>query len=151
MKGLHLILCEVSMSTRSFIGKTEEDGRIRYIYCHMDGDVDGVGRLLHEHYRDADAVDRLLDLGAIRILGCDAVDTTTAFHRDWGRKMDSAKAVDNREEYLEAMDKSWTEFAYLLDGGAWLVAHTKTGGLMYKEPDRLYTGCFTDLAFVLQG
>ena len=138
------------MSTRSFIGKMEEDGSIRYVYCHMEGDVDGVGRLLHEHYRDSDAVEQILDLGAIRILGRDtSADFTTAFHRDWGRKMDSAKMVNTREEYLYAMDKSWIEFAYLLDGGAWLVAHTKTGGLMYQGADRPYTGCFVDLKDVL--
>ena len=138
------------MSTRAYIGKLAEDGTIQYIYCHIDGDVDGVGRLLYEHYRSAEAVDGLLALGDIRILGRDAgTDYTTAFHRDWGRELIPARTVNTREAYLKALDSTWTEFAYLLDGGSWLVAHTTTGGFIYQGPNRSYSGCFVDLESVL--
>lgn len=56
------------MSTNALIGKYE-NGKVRSIYCHHDGYLEGVGTLLYKHYRDADKLDRLIDLGGISSLG----------------------------------------------------------------------------------
>jgi hypothetical protein len=40
------------MSTRSFIGKVQEDGSVRYVYCHHDGYPSHVGAILAKHYVD---------------------------------------------------------------------------------------------------
>lgn len=83
------------MSTRSAI--IAKIGDFYYgIYCHFDGYVDGVGKVLHQHYQDAEKVKRLIELGDISSLG-ERIDpignhsfdarekgTTCAYHRDRG-------------------------------------------------------------------
>lgn len=57
------------MATNSMILKREADGTMRGIYCHYDGDLGHVGRILFNHYKDPAKVDRLIDLGYIEMLG----------------------------------------------------------------------------------
>ena len=56
------------MATRSFIGKKLDDGKVRFIYCHYDGDPESNGRVLLEHYNLGN-IDRLLDNGDLSTLG----------------------------------------------------------------------------------
>ena len=50
------------MSTRSFIGKLNQNGTVDYIYCHWDGYCAGTGYILLAH-ADEQAVDDLLAEG----------------------------------------------------------------------------------------
>ncbi len=50
------------MSTRSLIGIRENDS-VRYIYCHHDGYLDGVGKMLVENYNKPDKINELIDSG----------------------------------------------------------------------------------------
>lgn len=60
------------MSTRSLIGiYREEEKMVEYIYCHFDGYLDGVGKLLEEHYQTQDKIERLIAGGDISYLGKD--------------------------------------------------------------------------------
>ena len=57
------------MSTRCLIGRQYKDKTIRYIYCHCDGYIDGVGTVLKKFYSDEETIDKLLDLGDLSALG----------------------------------------------------------------------------------
>lgn len=61
------------MGTKCSIGKEQEDGSVRYIYCEFDGYIDGVGKTLNTYYTSPDILDQLLDLGNIISLGAKLV------------------------------------------------------------------------------
>ena len=51
------------MATRAFIGMVKGD-EYHHIYCHFDGHVGGVGKILQEHYRTEEKVQALINLGS---------------------------------------------------------------------------------------
>ena len=57
------------MSTRSMIGMEMPDKTIKAIYCHFDGYLHGVGKVLNDHYTDPDKVEKLIELGDLSVLG----------------------------------------------------------------------------------
>ncbi len=58
------------MSTRSRIGiEDQETGKVRSIYCHSDGYLEGVGKTLVEHYTTGKKVKALIALGDLSALG----------------------------------------------------------------------------------
>lgn len=57
------------MSTNALIGIEEKDGSVKTIYCHFDGYLTWVGRILLESYNTEDRVRELLSLGDISSLG----------------------------------------------------------------------------------
>jgi hypothetical protein len=116
------------MSTRARIG-IETDGYIRSIYCHHDGGLWHVGRVLHEHYADPAKIAALIDLGDISALGinvappdgaehsyAEPVDgVTVAYHRDRGERRERTSAQTHN------MD-DWPDdgvYRYLYRDGAW--------------------------------
>lgn len=66
------------MSTHSYIGYVMEDGTVKYIYCHSDGDPSWVGRILENFYTQKESVKDLINLGDISRLG------TTPESCGWG-------------------------------------------------------------------
>jgi hypothetical protein len=94
------------MSTRSAIIEKTENG-YRGVYCHFDGYVhkdtpDCVANVLNDHYKDAEKVSELIDLGSLSCLRCYVdqgechghsfdtpfEDVTVAYHRDRGEDLD---------------------------------------------------------------
>ena len=51
------------MATRSTIAKLDKNGIIKAVYCHSDGYLEHVGKVLNEHYKDESKVDELLAHG----------------------------------------------------------------------------------------
>ena len=56
------------MATRSTIAKLSKNGIIKAVYCHSDGYLGHVGKVLEEHYKDESKVDELLAHGDISVL-----------------------------------------------------------------------------------
>lgn len=137
------------MSTRCLIGVEYEDKTIRFIYCHSDGYIDGVGKTLKENYTDPDIVESLLSLGNISSLGRIpenkaqnifqeamgkwllmpsienrlAMEKAMAVEHDYcdayGGEDEVANEVKDREEYMRT--QSDAEYRYLFTGDDWLV------------------------------
>lgn len=106
------------MSTRSYIGKKLEDGRVRCIYCHSDGYPEGVGQILQDYY-NSDNIDGLLDLGDMSFIGED-YDSCFFYGRDRGEKDCEAHMVDSVKEYFDDSRDLGIEYKYLLDtDGKW--------------------------------
>lgn len=51
----------ISMSTRTAIFKEQEDGTFQGIYCHHDGYIEGVGRILNSFYQDPKDIQKVID------------------------------------------------------------------------------------------
>ena len=56
------------MATRSTIAKLGKNGIIKAVYCHSDGYLEHVGKVLNEHYKDKSKVDELLAHGDLSTL-----------------------------------------------------------------------------------
>lgn len=137
------------MSTRCLIGVEYEDKTIRFIYCHCDGYIEHVGKILKESYIDSDRVEQLLSLGNLSSLGripknkaqdvlhkamsdwmlCQNAETRLAMERAiaadheycdaFGGEDEVTREVKDREEYMRT--QSDAEYRYLFTGDDWLV------------------------------
>jgi len=133
------------MSTRSLIGIKNQDGSVTGIYCHNDGYiVGGVGETLYHHYNSEKKVRELINLGnlssvhknispikeldfheyheedglAKHSFDHNHADTTVAYHRDRGEKLNIPEYKD--EDEYNAAD-SWQAYNYLWKDGKWYV------------------------------
>lgn len=128
------------MSTRCMIGKVEENGKIRCIYCHHDGYPDGVGQTLVDFY-DESNIDELLDLGDLSSLGNNPMTVSDywtsddpyvrdqAFsgefcisYRDRGETNIDAKVYNSSRECYKDARSCWAEFLYLFINNKWFVS-----------------------------
>lgn len=57
------------MSTNSLIAMKTSDGKVKAVYCHWDGYLGYVGRILINYYDNLDKVKTLINLGSISSLG----------------------------------------------------------------------------------
>jgi hypothetical protein len=96
------------MATRSNIGIRERDGSIRVNYCHWDGYLAHVGRILLAHYDSDTRVRELLALGELSSLA-PTLDETHAYHRDRGEEWKSAG------EFAPGEFRLLEEYAYVYD------------------------------------
>lgn len=149
------------MSTRCLIGVEYEDKTIRFIYCHSDGYIDGVGKILKENYTDPDTIENILSLGNIASLGRIPENKAQNVFQEAMRKwmlipsienklaMEKAMAVEHeycdayggedevacevkdREAYMRT--QSDAEYRYLFTGDEWLVQ--KWSDNEFKEYD----------------
>ena len=107
------------MSTRSRIAIETESGTVKSIYCHFDGYVSGVGKILYNHY-DKEKLEKLIELGDISSLG-ESTENTVAYHRDRGEDLHSIDYL-NIEGLFGNCFRSGEEYAYYLNkDGVWLV------------------------------
>lgn len=106
------------MSTHSQIGILNRDKSITSIYCHWDGYLDHVGRILKEYYDTEEKVKELIALGSLSTLypkikpdpdkshnfDNPAPDTTVAYHRDLGEPWNHTKPETHRTKTNYIMD-----------------------------------------------
>ena len=121
---------EKLMSTRSLIGKLNEDGSVDYVYCHSDGYLAGVGKTLVDFYGKSN-IDRLLALGDLSYLGNNPVSKPELWreldlsgeysrsYRDRGDQGAEAKEAASREDFVDKAEGAAAEYAYLLTGSGW--------------------------------
>jgi hypothetical protein len=120
------------MATRSRIGLKLDDGKIKQVYCHWDGYVEGVGLTLVENYNTIDKVEELINLGDISSLGfkisTDEPHTfdnpvngvTVAYSRDRGETGVEAQTL-TMDEWMSVAYSSPIDFYYLFSDGEWWV------------------------------
>ena len=119
------------MATRSRIGIQDENGTIRSIYCHWDGNPDGVGATLEEHYSNRQKLNMLINLGDISVLGENIATmdehsfnnpkegVTVAYHRDRGEELKPARVdssldtfyVSEKYGYVYTLEGKWVTFS----------------------------------------
>ena len=131
------------MGTRSTIA-VKHGNRIKAVYCHWDGYVEGVGATLLEHYQASPKANNLIALGNISSLGEDIgvahpfskfempegeiydetlYETMTTFYgRDRGEKSQEFKSFASEAEWMDYYDGSGAEYYYIMDDGVWYVS-----------------------------
>jgi hypothetical protein len=124
------------MGTRSTIA-IKHGERIKAVYCHWDGYVEGVGATLLENY-DSTKANFLIALGNISSLGenigkqhsfdlravegSEESTWTTFYGRDRGEQGQEFKSFDSEAEWMEHYDGSGAEYYYVMDNGVWYVS-----------------------------
>lgn len=53
------------MSTRGYIGITQNNGTVKFIYCHNDSMIDGLGILLYKYYNTEELAEKLINMGNV--------------------------------------------------------------------------------------
>lgn len=111
------------MSTRSYIGKQNKDGSIKYVYCHHDGYIyGGVGEILFLFYRDEKKIDQLLELGDLSSVGKTTnSEDTYAYSRDGGEELRIREAASIEDFGRQATDNVFIDYVYLYKDGEWVV------------------------------
>ena len=84
------------MSTRSLIAIELPNGKVKSIYVHSDGYVEGNGKLLVNHYATYDKAIKLFDYGDCSYLG-ETTNECSFYKRDWGRDGYGDTATYNNE------------------------------------------------------
>lgn len=122
------------MGTRSLIGIEIDAGgppgskkEIEYIYCHWDGYPSNNGKILLEHYQDADKILELMDLGDISSLRPEIgerqdfnnphKDWCVSYGRDRGEKDIESCVVDTEDEFRK--EDRGSEYKYLFKNDKW--------------------------------
>lgn len=60
--------------------------QVKYIYCHWDGYIEGVGKTLYKHYQDRSKVEELIKLGSLSTLGEEPTADPDAWNEIYGIK-----------------------------------------------------------------
>jgi hypothetical protein len=105
------------MSTRSAIIEKTATG-YRGIYCHSDGYISHVGRILANFYTTPARVTELLNLGDLSSLGESMIGNTVAYGRDRGETDTEAYNAKTVAAIKRHIDHS---YCYVFDGSSWTV------------------------------
>ena len=129
------------MGTRSRIGVMHGD-KVKSIYCHWDGYLEGVGDTLLKHYDSAKA-NHLVALGDMSSLRADIGEKhafskfefdiehrvhndewCTFYGRDRGEKGVEFKVAQTFDEFMEQCDNCGAEYYYIMRDGTWYCGDT---------------------------
>ena len=129
------------MGTRSRIGVMHGD-KVKSIYCHWDGYLEGVGDTLLKHYDSAKA-NHLVALGDMSSLRADIGEKhtfskhditgienrvhndewCTFYGRDRGEKGVEFKVAQTFDEFMEQCDNCGAEYYYIIKDNVWYVGN----------------------------
>lgn len=101
------------MATRSNIGVLQDDGTIKAIYCHWDGDPEHVGATLANHYDSHEKASELIALGDISSLSTTLELTAEAVYKGEDKQGTQARTFKNADEWREYASEQWAEYLYL--------------------------------------
>jgi hypothetical protein len=119
------------MSTRSRIAIENQDGTVTSVYCHFDGYVKGVGKILFENY-NREKTEQLVALGNISELN-ESTETTIAYCRDRGEDLNKTIYIDV-EELFEMNSRGGLDYVYCLTkDNIWLVNKTTSNQVNILE------------------
>ena len=106
------------MATRSTIGIKNDDNSIDIVYCHWDGYLEGVGRILKENYNTEDKIRELLSYGNVSSLGNSIKDCFFyADHGEIGQQSQKVKSIEQYKRFFE-------EYNYLWINDEWLYSYS---------------------------
>ena len=122
------------MATRSTIAKLDKNGIIKAVYCHSDGYLEHVGKVLNEHYKDESKVDELLEHGDVSSLNENIGEKLPFndymsfhekkqcrfYHRDRGEKL-RIEILTSEKDILDYASSCCAEYVYMFAFGYWYV------------------------------
>jgi hypothetical protein len=129
------------MATRSTIAIELPSGKIKSVYCHWDGYLSYNGKILLEHYNDADKLLKLINKGSISSLGPE-IGRKHPFST-YELNQDAPDYAKKLKAHADAQEKGWTKF-YARDRGEKLVVDTyKDMGEYFRSQMEEYNYLFT--------
>lgn len=124
------------MSTRSSIA-IKHGTVVKAVYCHWDGYIGYVGRLLNQHYQASPKVNNLIALGDVSTLGVEIGEEycfdqvsdyedgfarqCTFYTRDRGENTPFS-TYSSEQEWIRDLNDAGVEYYYLYDSGVWYVS-----------------------------
>jgi len=135
------------MATRSVIAKLDNKGA-KAIYCHSDGYLEHVGRVLDGHYRDESKVDELLEHGDVSSLNENIGEKLPFndymsfhekkqcrfYHRDRGEKL-RIEILTSEKDILDYASSCCAEYIYMFAFGYWYVYDFKNKSFVELEEE----------------
>lgn len=117
------------MATRSTISILNADGSVQTSYCHWDGYLEGVGKVLLENYNTREAVEKLISGGNISSLGSYISENKESFDRPENEDYTvyySYRGEDSPAETFSSLDEyesehQFEEFDYIFNDDMWSV------------------------------
>ncbi len=116
------------MGIRSFIAIKTADG-FKGAYCHWDGYLEHVGRLLREHYTDPAKIAELIEHGDISSLDAEISQPhdfdsrpdgqTTFYGRDRGENNCGPTSRKTRRAIMSYANRCGCEYFYIFKNGGW--------------------------------
>lgn len=103
------------MGTRSFVGVMMGD-KVRAVYVHWDGYLDGVGAEL-QGYKTQEDVEELISHG-------DRSSLEDGFYKDRGETGVDPEDYDSFDEFYDAADGCGAEYYYIFKDGVWYCGDT---------------------------
>ena len=103
------------MGTRSMVG-VMVGSKVRAVYVHWDGYLDGVGAALQD-YKTQAAVEELIADG-------DRSSLEGPYYKDRGETGVDPKDYDTFDEFYEAAENCGAEYYYVFKDGAWYCGDT---------------------------
>lgn len=120
------------MSSNAIVATINPDQTYTSIYCHYDGDPEGVGKSLHAHYNTYEKISNLISYGDASSIE-DLIEESTFYFRDEKEDWEIVKPTNFKElDHLLAHKKSWM-FLYLFDGKEWWYATPGSKHLLRLE------------------
>lgn len=116
------------MGTRSNIGILFEDGHVESIYCHWDGYIEHVGKILLNNYKTIDKIKELLNYGNISSIEMDGYPDPYEPKEEFVIYKDINKMMENKQEYL---------YLFLEKEKYWIVVYNYENYISYKLEDEL--------------
>ena len=130
------------MSTNSSIGYVNpQTGTIHGIYCHWDGHLHSVGRILLEYFKDPNKIMCLIDLGDVSSLAPSIIKPdghtfntpvegyTIFYGRDRGESGCRPRKFANEREFCSV---GYRPYKYLFKDGKWFYRNTPGAGPFFE-------------------
>ena len=118
------------MSTRSIIAIEQEDKKIKSVYCHYDGYLEGVGAILENNYSDYEQINKLLKC-SMSSLG-----TTPEQTRYYNENNEHDKPVVYNNEFCFMNDFKadiFIEYIYLFKNGSWFCSKMQSLNIEHRK------------------
>ena len=115
------------MSTRSNVAVVDPvTKKIKVIYVHSDGYIDGVGLCLHKYYNNHLLADNLVNHGSASYLG-DSIDECYFYGRDRGEEKQTPQRFRDEWNYFYSMRGDYMiEYIYIFKENNWYVSECKS-------------------------
>ena len=103
------------MSTRSMIAIQDADGACYAIYCHFDGYVSHMGKMLTTYFNDDEKAADLVNEGELRSIDVSAENEVVLEHFEEDFEKREIEYYDNVVDMLNAFQNSDREYLYIWD------------------------------------
>ncbi len=106
------------MAIKSLISKLEKDGKVKGIYCHYDGYLDGVGNTLKRYWCSEEKMDSLLKKGDIPYLATNLDELEPYEDTDYYNNIiEKYTTFENLDSIISYFKNNGFDYLYVFEDG----------------------------------